>query len=362
MASTVLTWPQKGLVPLAHVDGYRLVSGDHPDANRTHTIAVTREHGPDPSQGLLLRGDSRDALRAFRTDPDWAVWRGEGAALIYLDPPYNTGRRFDAYPDALNEGIWLSMMATRLEEARDALADHGTLWVHLDEAQVHHTRCLLDELFGSDCYLRTVVWQRKNKPGPSRSIAAVCDFILVYGKQPGATLNRLAPSSRQLARYTNPDHDPNGPWIRKHDGVRRYRDEFMQAGAVPTSLWARDEVGDNAEATRELVNLFTTKRFDTPKPERLLARIIGMASKPGDLVIDAFAGSGTTAAVAAKMWRRWLTIERSADTIKTCTLPRLTAVVDGHDQGGISSTVDWAGGGGFQVGVTRIPKQTGTSR
>jgi adenine-specific DNA-methyltransferase len=347
-ATTRLQWPHKGQIPLLGADGYHLNDPSHIDATAVHTV-IERDHVGDPTEeNLLVVGEARDALRAVTADPVWGP-RCAGARLAYLDPPFNTGRNFANYTDALPEDLWLSLFQTRLETVLPLLAPDASIWIHLDEAQVHHARCILDELLGADAYLRTVVWQRKNKPGPSRSVAAVCDHLLVYGRTAGVSLRRLPPTVAQLGRYTNPDADPSGPWIRRHDGGRRYLDEFTTAGAVPTSLWLREDAGDNEEATRELVALFGAKTFATPKPERLLERVITIASDEGDRVIDCFAGSGTTAAVALKMRRRFLTVELSSSTVTDIVEPRLRAVVEGRDNGGISQARGWGGGSGFTL-------------
>jgi adenine-specific DNA-methyltransferase len=140
---------------------------------------------------------------------------------------------------------------------------------------------------------------------------------------------------------------------KKGDGfpiIKSYLSEVQQ-GVVPRTWWSADETGFNQEAKRDHLNkLFPgVNPFATPKPERLLQRIVQIASYPGDIVLDCFAGSGTTAAVAHKMSRRWVAIEREALTINTFTVPRLTMVVAGDEAGGITESVDWRGGGGFRV-------------
>ena len=130
----------------------------------------------------------------------------------------------------------------------------------------------------------------------------------------------------------------------------RKRFESELGGLVPITLWTHDEVGDNREAKGEITRLFDREViFATPKPERLLRRVIGIASEPGDMVLDCFAGSGTTAAVAHKMGRRWVTIEKELLTVETFTRPRLNKVVAGEDPGGVTAAVGWEKGGGFRV-------------
>ncbi len=124
----------------------------------------------------------------------------------------------------------------------------------------------------------------------------------------------------------------------------------VQTGLVPTSIWPHGEVGTTGTAKAEVMALFPDlPPFSTPKPEALLERIVHIATNPGDLVLDFFVGSGTTAAVAHKMNRRWIAVERSEETVADYTLPRLHAVVSGEDAGGITASVDWKGGGSFKI-------------
>lgn len=132
------------------------------------------------------------------------------------------------------------------------------------------------------------------------------------------------------------------------DNIPRYK-RFLsdvKDGIVPTTLWMRDEVGDNQEAKKEVKQINAESVFSTPKPERLIQRIIHIASNPGDIVLDSFLGSGTTAAVAHKMGRRYIGIEMGDHALSHC-VPRLRKVIEG-EQGGISKSVEWSGGGGFR--------------
>ena len=124
----------------------------------------------------------------------------------------------------------------------------------------------------------------------------------------------------------------------------------VRGGLVPTALWLHDEVGTSGTGKAEIQAVAPAPQpFSTPKPEALLARIIHITSNPGDIVLDCFAGSGTTAAVAHKMGRRWVTAELSAETVAAFTKPRLTKVVQGQDPGGVTSSTGWKGGGGFRT-------------
>ena len=128
--------------------------------------------------------------------------------------------------------------------------------------------------------------------------------------------------------------------------IIRYLSEVP--GVAPWTWWPSDEVGHTDESKKEIHALFgKVAAFDSPKPERLIERILGIATNPGDLVLDSFAGSGTTGAVAQKIGRRWIMVELG-EHCHTHIIPRLQKVIDGEDQGGISKAVDWKGGGGFR--------------
>jgi adenine-specific DNA-methyltransferase len=139
-------------------------------------------------------------------------------------------------------------------------------------------------------------------------------------------------------------------WFGANGDARPAYKRFLSevSDTIPsTTIWTYDEVGHNDEAKKEIRALFESNLFDTPKPERLLNRIIELATNPGDLVLDSFAGSGTTGAVAQKMGRRWIMIELG-EHCHTHIIPRLKKVIDGEDKGGITQTVNWKGGGGFR--------------
>jgi adenine-specific DNA-methyltransferase len=128
--------------------------------------------------------------------------------------------------------------------------------------------------------------------------------------------------------------------------VKQFLSE-VQEGVVAKTIWLREEVGDNQDAKREVKAFNETDSFSTPKPERLLQRILELGSRPGDWVLDSFAGSGTTGAVAHKMGRRWIMVELG-EHCHTHIIPRMKKVIDGEDKGGATEAVDWKGGGGFR--------------
>lgn len=322
---------------------------------------------------------------------------------VFIDPPYNTGSAFTHYDDGLEHSIWLGLMRDRLEIIRRLLSEDGSLWITIDDNECHYLKVLCDEVFGRANYVGSAVWQKKyGAKSDSKYLSESHDYVLAYAKsKERMTVHRLARTAEQDSRYKNPDNDPRGPWTsgdllrneardyaiyeivgpsgRKHwppegtswrftkekfaelvadnriwfgtkgDNVprlKRFLDEV--ADSVPaTTWWEHKDVGHNDEAKKEIRSLFESNLFDTPKPERLLKRIIELSSLPGDIVLDSFAGSGTTGAVAHKMGRRWIMVELG-EHCHTHIIPRLKKVIDGEDPGGITQAVGWQGGGGFR--------------
>ncbi len=415
-----LVWPGKDkflLVPKDESGKPVWVEPDHPAAREVRLTDFTVAHGEvnedDPySDNLLFTGDSLDVLRVLREVPEYARhYRGK-VKLVYIDPPFNTGQTFTHYDDWMEHSTWLSFMRDRLLLIKDLLAPDGSAWVHLDDAEVHRMRCLMDEVFGSENFIATVVWQKAHsRKNDARLMSTAHDTIVIYAKKPSeVVLNRQVPDESTLARYANPDKDPRGPWLSvplqgpniRHNLTypvvspttgkshlppegncwRRNREEVERMIAdneiyfgrdgnavpriksflsennpqlVPWTWWPRDEVGDNQLARTEARALAGGRdTFATPKPERFLERIIHIGSNPGDIVLDCFGGSGTTAAVAHKMGRRWVTAEILPDTVASFTAPRLKKVVNGNDTGGVSSSTGWTKGGGFRQ-VTVAP-------
>jgi adenine-specific DNA-methyltransferase len=350
---------------------------------------------------LLLHGDCLVALGALADDPRHVA----SARLAYLDPPFNTGERSRDYHDSFDRDDWTSFMRERLEACWRLLRPDGSMWVHCDDGEQATLRALMDELFGRDQHVATVVWQRRYSRENRRAFSRAHDYIHVFapaGLRWKEHRNRLARSDKP-GMWRNDDDDPRGPWSTvslvaqgghatkdqlyaltlpsgravsppsgscwrvsrpkfnelaaegliwfgpNGDNVPRRKVFRADAqGLVPSTWWTHQEVGHNAEANTELRRLFPDRPpFSTPKPERLMLRIIELATNRGDLVLDPFAGSGTTLAVAHKAHRRWLGIESSDTTISEFTRPRLEAVVDGQDAGGVTPTLEWAGGGGF---------------
>ena len=349
----------------------------------------------------LIFGDNLLALKALEQEFAGNI------RCIYVDPPYNTGSAFEHYDDGVEHSLWLTLLRDRLELLHRLLSMDGSLWLQLDDNEVHYCKIVLDEIFGRVNFVSSVIWQkvfaRKNKA----LISSSHDTILVYAKEFGKwKRNLLSRSEDQTKAFKNLDNDPRGPWqsvaysVQSEDAERRaaYRYPIakpaggeayppqgrhwnglpnrtealiaknrlwfgakgdrtprikvflseVQQGIVPDSWWDHKSSGNNQEAKKEQLALFPEKEpFNTPKPERLIGRIIEIASNPGDLVLDSFAGSGTTGAVAHKMGRRWIMVELG-EHCYTHIIPRMKKVIDGEDSGGITKAVNCKGGGGFR--------------
>ena len=296
-------------------------------------------------------------------------------------------------------------MRPRLQILQNLLSDDGTIWISIDDDEQAYLRVLCDEIFGRSNYIETIIWQRAYSPvNLKKTISRSHDYILVYAKKltKEYSLNKLPRSSEANDRYKNPDNDPRGVWKstdstaqaghgtksqfyvltapngKKHnltsgrcwvyteevmnkmiadnriwfgaDGnnvpaIKRFLSE-VRDGIVPQTLWPYTEVGHTQEAKKEIKALQFDAIFDTPKPERLIQRIFHIATEPGDIVLDSFLGSGTTAAVAHKMGRRWIGVELGDHAYTHCAV-RMRKVIEG-EQGGISKSQNWKGGGGFK--------------
>lgn len=365
-------------------------------------------YGEPDAPNMLIEGDNLDALKALLP-----YYAGQ-VKCVFIDPPYNTGSAFEHYDDNIEHSTWLSMMYPRLELLRELLAEDGSIWVTLDDNEAHYFKVICDEIFGRENFVANVFWQKTHTRENRTDVSAVHDHLIVFAKNHEVwkeVRNMLPASEAQLDRYSNPDHDPRGNWAslpahakaekgrrqaqfftittpsgRKIDPpagrcwlytenrfaemvadnriwfgtdggnaprVKKFLSE-VQSGLVPITYWPYGEVGTNGQAKAEIVTLFPGEvPFSTPKPERLIERILQIATNPGDLVLDSFLGSGTTASVAHKMGRRWIGIEMG-DHARTHCQPRLKKVVDG-EQGGISEAVGWKGGGGFRFYKLGVP-------
>ncbi|HRP20215.1 MAG TPA: site-specific DNA-methyltransferase [Alicycliphilus sp.] len=374
---------------------YRLL-----DNVSTHGDTEAAQHN------LLIQGDNLEALKALLP-----FYRGR-VKCIFIDPPYNTQSAFEHYDDNLEHSQWLSMMLPRLQLLRELLREDGSIWVTIDDNEGHYLKVLMDEVFGRRNFVASCVWQKRYSRENREAIGDVHDYLHVYARSPERFKRErnLVPMNEEQAKvYRNPNNDPKGRWRpvpmtaqaghatpeqfyevitpsgksfyppegrcwgiaratyerllgegRIYFGkngdaqpnIIRYLSEVP--GLAPWTWWPSEEVGHTDEAKKEANTLFGgDTSFGTPKPERLLQRILHIASNPGDLVLDSFLGSGTTAAVAHKMGRRWIGIEMGEHAATHC-LPRLEKVIAG-EQGGISQAVGWQGGGGFRFARLGAP-------
>ncbi|MFP6248927.1 DNA methyltransferase [Helicobacter pylori] len=350
----------------------------------------------DKNTNYLIKGNNLIALHSLKKK------FAKQVKCIYIDPPYNTGNDSFNYNDNFNHSSWLVFMKNRLEAAREFLSDDGVIFVQCDDNEQAYLKVLMDEIFGRDNFVNTIIWEKKYSPqNDAKWFSDNHDFILLYAKDKGIWRPNLLPRTSEMdARYKNLDNDERGAWKpsdclvktymasydypittpsgkvvtppkgrcwmtskenfqklvddnriyfgRNGDNVpslKRFLSEVKQ-GTTPLTIWKYTEVGHNQDATKQLLALFNNvKLFDTPKPEALLQRILEISTKENDLVLDFFAGSGTTCAVAHKMKRRYIGIEQM-DYIETITKERLKKVIEG-EQGGISKKCDFKGGGSF---------------
>lgn len=344
----------------------------------------------------LIFGDNLLALKALEQEFSGKV------KCVFIDPPYNTGSAFTHYDDGLEHSIWLGLMRDRLEIIRRLLAEDGSLWITIDDNEAHYLKVLCDEVFGRANFVANVIWEKADSPRNSaRQFSTDHDHLLIFSKNPEWVPKKLQRTEEANSIYSNPDNDPRGPWLPgdpyankpyskglysvegptgrvfspppgrfwriseeklralDNDGrvwwgptgaarpsIKRYLSEV--GDLVPRTLWGKSDVGSNRTSKNEMRALFPgDSSFDTPKPERLVERVISIATNPGDLVLDSFAGSGTTGAVAHKMGRRWIMVELG-EHCHTHVIPRLKKVIDGEDRGGVTEATGWKGGGGFR--------------
>ena len=366
------------------------------DTQKTYHAAA-RVSENDIFDNLLIHGDNLLALKALEADYSGKV------KCVFIDPPYNTGSAFTHYDDGLEHSIWLGLMRDRLEIIRRLLSEDGSLWITIDDNEAHYLKVLCDEIFGRMNFVSNGIWEKKFAPqNDAKLVDNNHDHVLIFAKNKSVAKFNLLPRTAEMNdRYKNPDNDPRGAWTSDNPLRREYREyafyeittpagrkvspppgsswrfnkeevprliadnrlwfgkdgmgvprikrflSEVKDGIIPQSIWSHSAVGNTQEAKKEAIALNKDDIFDTPKPERLLKRVIEIATCPGELVLDSFAGSGTTGAVAHKMGRRWIMVELG-DHCGSHIAPRIRKVIDGTDQGGISKTVDWKGGGGFR--------------
>lgn len=403
----VLDWIGKKAVVNHHRDvAYRLIHCDK-----------AQSAGEADAGNLLVQGDNLEALKALLP-----YYAGK-VKCIYIDPPYNTGNENWIYNDNVSSpeieawlgsvvgkesedlsrhDKWLCMMYPRLRLLKDFLHTDGSIWVSIDDAEVHSLRALMDEIFGRPNFIASNIWQKRYSRENREAIGDVHEYLLVYARDPErfkATRNLVGLTEDQSKIYKNTNNDPRGRWrgipmtaqgyrpnqmyeittpagvvhrppegrcwgmIEKEfeklraegriyfgkDGkaqpsVIRYLSEVE--GFVPWTLWTHDEVGHTDEAKKEIREIFGTQTaFDTPKPTRLIERVVQIATKPGDLVLDSFAGSGTTGHAVLRFndspstRRQFILVEMEDNIARNVTARRL--------EHAISEATEMASRGGF---------------
>lgn len=360
--------------------------------------AAYRVTDNDVFDNRLIFGDNLLALKALEQEFAGKI------KCIFIDPPYNTGSAFKQYEDGIEHSLWLSLMRDRMEILKKLMSPDGSIWVAIDDNESHYLKVLMDEVFGRTNFIANVVWQSKDTPGNNATgIAETHNHILAYKSSEQFQPNLLARSAKQLTNYTNPDNDPRGPWLGTPLTRVEHRDrdyyaiknnagrevfppkgsswrrppakmkelaaeeriwwgkdgnaEFpmekkflseVKEGVVNQTWWPYEFAGSTRNASAELKGLFQgEKAFETPKPEKLAFRVLELATRHGDWVLDSFGGSGTTGAVSHKIGRRWIMVELG-EHCHTHIIPRMKKVIDGTDKGGVTEAVGWKGGGGFR--------------
>lgn len=352
---------------------------------------------PD-TENMLIHGDNLLALKALESK-----YAGQ-VKCIYIDPPYNVDAAAGQYDDNVEHSQWLNLMRPRIELLRSLLKNNGSLWVSIDDEECHYLKILCDSVFGRKNFVASIIWRKNYAPKSSAKHFSVDhDYILVYAKDAELWTPNLMPRTAKMnSVYKNPDNDPRGPWRPNNLAARNpyslgiysitcpsgrvipgppkgsywrlSEEKFwemdrdgriywgkdgnnvpapkiflseVKQGAVPQTYWSYEDVGHTQDAKKESIALFAENVFSTPKPEHLIKRVLNLATNPGDLVLDSFLGSGTTAAVAHKMGRRYIGIEMGSHAYTHCKV-RLDKVIAGEDLGGITKSAKWEKGGGYR--------------
>ena len=355
-----------------------------------------KSFGNTEEGNLLIFGDNLLSLKALESNYVNSI------KCIYIDPPYNTGSAFEHYDDGLEHSQWLSLIKPRLEIMRNLLLEDGSIWISIDDDECHYLKVLCDEIFGRSNFVSNVIWEKKyTVANDAKYFSDNHDHILIYAKNKEVfRLNKLKRTDEMNKKYKNPDNHKKGVWkatpLHAKSGsnkdftyvfkngvswsppvgtfprfsvetLKRMDDsdeiwfgkdgtaipsrktflcDLKRKGIPPLTIWKCEDVGHNHEAKKE-VKAFNSKNvFATPKPERLIKRILELATEEGDIVLDSFAGSGTTGAVAQKMKRKWIMVELG-EHCHSHIIPRMQMVTTGDDQGGISRDLNWQGGSGF---------------
>jgi len=356
-------------------------------------------YGKEDSGNLIIHGDNIHALEVLQKK-----YLGK-IKCIYIDPPYNNGESYEHYNDKKEHLLWLKEISHTMELLEPLLSKDGSIWISIDDSEMHYLKVAADKIFGRKNFISTIVWQQRTTRENRSIFSKNHEYILVYAKDPKTfkkTRNLLPLKQDILNRYKNPDNDPRGPWqsvsINVQDGhatphqfykiiapngtvhlppkgrcwalsqsnfkeqlknnniwfgkegagvprMKKFLNGTMQ-GLTPETLWLGEDVGTNKNAKKHLLELFPDVTvFDTPKPEQLIGRILQIATNKSDLVLDCYLGSGSTLSAAHKLKRNYIGIE-VGDHIVHLVSERLKKVIEG-EKGGISKEVSWTKGGAF---------------
>jgi len=365
--------------------------------NQNHSPSDNQINHSSDNCNMLINGDNLLALKALEQNYTGKI------KCAAIDPPYNTGNAFEHYDDGIEHSQWLNLMKPRIEIIKTLLSEDGSIWICIDDDESHYLKLLCDEVFGRHNFVANVIWQKKFSPqNDAKWFSDMHDHILVYAKNKEKWRPNLLPRTDEMdSRYKNPDNDPRGAWASSDLSVKTYSANYdypittpsgkiinptkgrcwrtskenfkklveenrvwfgekgdnvprlkrfltdVKEGLTPTTIWFQQDVGHNQEARQEAKQFVSENAFATPKPERLLQRIVYLSTNENDFVLDSFLGSATTSAVAHKMKRKWIGIELGEHASTHC-LPRMQQVVSGKDKGGITEAVNWKGGGGFK--------------
>ena len=397
-----LTWPGKEnrprLEPRILIEDKALsyLAAPPPAAD---LLEQTADNVPAFEDNLLIHGDNLLALKALESKYAGKV------KCVFIDQPYNTGSAFTHYDDGVEHSMWLTLIRDRLDVIRTLLTEDGSLWITIDDNEAHYLKVVCDEVFGRRNFVANVVWQKAYTSNQTaKHLSNTHDHLFCYARDVNTfRIGKLQRTEEQKKTFSNSDNDPRGPWKAENLSAGKFyaagqfeicgpkggiflppkgrywrcneqqyltwlndgRITFGKSGdgrpmlkkflaemddaLTANTWWTHEEAGSNKEASIDLKNMFGDHKdvFQNPKPEKLLYRVLTLASSPGDLILDSFAGSGTTGAVAHKMGRRWIMVELG-EHCDTHIVPRLKKLIDGKDLGGITKAVNWRGGGGFR--------------
>jgi len=383
------------------------------DADGEHKVGSISK-----ADNLIIKGNNLLALHSLKK-----TYAGQ-VKMIYIDPPYNTGSDGFQYNDSFNHSAWLTFMRNRLIIAKQLMREDGVIFITCDDNEQAYLKILLDELFRRENFVANFIWKHRKSSQNDIDVSLSHNYNLAYAKNRNTF--RLNSLEAKLLKFSNPDNDPRGNWVadpmdapnirtnltyeivnpntneiflppqgrhwrfskEKYDEAfaenriifgksgnsrpqyKRFQSEAEEKGENTFSVW--DDISTATDATKEIIKLFGGKEFATPKPESLLKRIIDLSTEENHIILDYHLGSGTTAAVAHKMGRRYIGIEQM-DYIETVAVERLKKVIGeksestvpqqasldfvaepsatyqttDFDQGGISKAVNWQGGGSF---------------